>query len=185
MLTQQYLPNYHPCSDFTLWCCYFMCTFNSDKVTIENELLRPISSAAQDHITFRLYYSLNSMKLGLLTCKSSSWQKMLELRSKCSPKLANFLYSQSSRSFLPLPPKIQLVWGKNRNPTQFCAATGRSFIKIQSHTSNLISFRPQHKSESLTMEVRILMAFQVDNIYLVLKTQHLKTFFAPHLAPKH
>lgn len=54
MLTQQYLANYHPCSDFTVWCCYFMCTFNCDNVTIQSELLRPTSSTVQDHITFRL-----------------------------------------------------------------------------------------------------------------------------------
>lgn len=32
------------------------------------------------------------------------------------------------------------------------AATGRSFTKIQSLNSNLMSFRPQHKSVSLTTQ---------------------------------
>lgn len=39
-----------------------MCIFNSDNVAIQNELLRPTSITVQDHITFRLHYSLDFMK---------------------------------------------------------------------------------------------------------------------------
>lgn len=35
VLTQQYLPNHQPCSDFAVCCCCFMCTFNSDNVTFK------------------------------------------------------------------------------------------------------------------------------------------------------
>lgn len=35
VLTQQYLPNHHPCSDFAVCCYCFMCTFNSNNVTFK------------------------------------------------------------------------------------------------------------------------------------------------------
>lgn len=69
-----------------------------------------------------LHYSLDSMTPGLLTCKTSAWQKTLGLRSKCSPtKLANFLYIQSLMSFLPLPQKHS--WRRKKpevTPSSLC-----------------------------------------------------------------
>lgn len=85
--------------------------------------------------------------------KRSAWQKMLGLRSRCSPTtLDNFLYIQSPRSFLPLPPKIQLKGKKTRSHTQFSLLPLKEVLLNSKSEFNLMSFRPQHKSISLTTQ---------------------------------
>lgn len=149
------------------FCCLsllFSVYFQLWQCNIQNESLRQIRSAVQDHTTFRLDYSVVFMKLALGTPKTSActenrgWDQNIHPWHRLIPCIDN-----PQNPACLLSPKIYSWTGEKRQEV-LSSATGR-FPKIWNHNANAVSFRPWHKPLSLMiqlfsnqMETGILMA---------------------------